>query len=104
MTMELRDEVEREAASVQAAVPQLTDEGVADALTSAADIVETSLDGIAAANAADLDAAENLDEGTRDRLRLDPPRIAELAQQLRELAALPPLERLEDEWTLENGL
>jgi glutamate-5-semialdehyde dehydrogenase len=104
MTMELRDQVEREAAAVQAAVPQLTDEGVASALSSAADLVEGSTGRIAEASAADVEAARDLDEGTRDRLRLDPPRIAELAQQLRELAALPPLDRVEDEWTLENGL
>jgi glutamate-5-semialdehyde dehydrogenase len=104
MTMELRDDIEREAAAVQAAVPRLTDEGVATALSSAADLVEGSIDRIAEANAADVDAAAGLDEGTRDRLRLDAPRIAELAQQLRELAALPPLDRIEDEWALENGL
>jgi glutamate-5-semialdehyde dehydrogenase len=104
MTMELRDQVEREAAAVQAAVPQLTDDGVANALSSAADLVEGSTARIAEANAADVEAAADLDEGTRDRLRLDPPRIAELAQQLRELAALPPLDRIEDEWTLDNGL
>jgi glutamate-5-semialdehyde dehydrogenase len=104
MTMELRDQVEREAAAVQAAVPQLTDDGVANALSSAADLVEGSTARIAEANAADVEAAADLDEGTRDRLRLDAPRIAELAQQLRELAALPPLDRIEDEWTLDNGL
>jgi glutamate-5-semialdehyde dehydrogenase len=104
MTMELRDQVEREAAAVQAAVPQLTDEGVAKALWSAADLVDASTGRIAEANAADVEAAVDLDEGTRDRLRLDAPRIGELAQQLRELAALPALERLEDEWTLDNGL
>jgi glutamate-5-semialdehyde dehydrogenase len=104
MTMELRDQVEQEAAAVQAAVPQLTDEGVATALSSAADLVEDSIERIAEANAADVEAASDLDEGTRDRLRLDAPRIAELARQLRELAALPPLDRVEEEWTLENGL
>jgi glutamate-5-semialdehyde dehydrogenase len=104
MTMELRDQVEREAAAVQTAVPQLTDEGVANALSAAAGLVESSTGRIAEANAADVEAAKDLDEGTRDRLRLDPPRIAELAQQLRDLAALPPLDRVEEEWTLENGL
>jgi len=102
--MALRDQVEQEAAAVQAAVPQLTDEGVASALSSAADLVEDSIERIAEANAADVEAANDLDEGTRDRLRLDAPRIAELARQLRELAALPPLVRVEEEWTLDNGL
>jgi glutamate-5-semialdehyde dehydrogenase len=104
MTMTLRDEVEREAAAVQAAVPQLSDAGVAQALDSAARLVEESADRIAAVNAADVDAARDLDEGALDRLRLDEPRILELAAQLRELAALPPLERVEDAWTLDNGL
>jgi glutamate-5-semialdehyde dehydrogenase len=104
MTMGLRTQVEQEAAAVQAAVPQLTDDGVANALSSAAQLVESSSERLAEANAADVDAAKDLDEGTRDRLRLDAPRIAELARQLRELAELPPLERVEDEWTLENGL
>jgi glutamate-5-semialdehyde dehydrogenase len=104
MSMELRDQVEHEAAAVQAAVPQLTDEGVANALSLAADLVEGAIDRIVEANAADVEAAKNLDEGTRDRLRLDAPRIGELAQQLRELATLPPLDRVEEEWTLENGL
>src|SRR5207247_7053400 len=58
---------------------------------------------IAAANAEDVEAAE-LDEGALDRLRLDDARIAALGEQLSELAALPPLERDEDGWMLENGL
>jgi glutamate-5-semialdehyde dehydrogenase len=36
----------------------------------------------------------------RDRLRLD---VESVAAQLEQLAALPPLERVEDTWTLENG-
>ena len=39
--MELRTQVEQEAAAVQAAVPQLTDDGVANALSSAAQLVES---------------------------------------------------------------
>jgi glutamate-5-semialdehyde dehydrogenase len=60
-------------------------------------------DAIAAANAEDVRAA-SLDEGALDRLRLDDARIAALGAQLAELAALPPLERAEDAWELENGL
>src|SRR5207249_8542033 len=53
---------------------------------------------------ADVDAAVGLDEGSLDRLRLDDVRIAALAGELAQLAALPPLERNEDRWELENGL
>src|SRR5207249_5014825 len=53
---------------------------------------------------ADVDAAVGLDEGSLDRLRLDDVRIAALAGQLAQLAALPPLERDEGGWQLENGL
>src|SRR5437763_13961605 len=104
MTVERRDAVEQEARAVQSAVPQLDDEGVARALQAAADLVQSSAAGLAAANAEDVDGARDLDEGMLDRLRLDEPRIADIARQLRELAALPPLERVEDEWVLDNGL
>ena len=99
----MRDAIEREAAEAHAAVSQLTDAGVARALERAATFVEERRDAIAAANAEDLRAAE-LDEGALDRLRLDDARITALGAQLAELAALPPLERAEDAWQLENGL
>ena len=73
------------------------------ALERAAALVEERHDAIAAANAEDVRAA-NLDEGALDRLRLDDARIAALGAQLAELAALPPLERAEDAWELDNGL
>ncbi|MCW2975503.1 MAG: Gamma-glutamyl phosphate reductase [Actinomycetia bacterium] len=99
----LRDQVQREAAAAHAAVPQLTDEAVARALELAAGLVEERHDAIAQANAADVAAAE-LDEGALDRLRLDDARIAALGEQLAQLAALPPLEREDESWELENGL
>ena len=53
----------------------------------------------------DLDAAAGeLDEGALDRLRLDDGRLDAIADQLRELAALPPLEREISSWRLPNGL
>src|SRR6185312_8834587 len=55
-------------------------------------------------NGVDLDAAAGLDEGSLDRLRLDDSRIAALRDQLAELAALPPLDRDESGWELDNGL
>jgi glutamate-5-semialdehyde dehydrogenase len=99
----MRAEIEREAQEAAAAVEQLSDDGVRHALELAAELVATRHDAIAAANADDVRAA-TLDEGALDRLRLDDARIAALGAQLAELAALPPLERAEDAWELENGL
>jgi glutamate-5-semialdehyde dehydrogenase len=103
MSEMLREQVKREAAAAHAAVPQLTDEAVARALELAAGLVGERRDAIAEANAADV-AAADLDEGALDRLRLDDARIAALGEQLAQLAALPPLEREDESWKLENGL
>jgi glutamate-5-semialdehyde dehydrogenase len=102
--MSLREQLEREAAAAAAAVPLLKDDAVTDALERAARLVAERREEIAAANAADVDAAGGLDPGSLDRLRLDASRIDALAEQLAQLAALPPLERDEDAWQLENGL
>ncbi|HEY8315750.1 MAG TPA: aldehyde dehydrogenase family protein, partial [Gaiellaceae bacterium] len=99
----MRAAIEREAAQAAAAVAQLTDEAVTRALERAAGLVREQHDAIATANAEDVRAAQ-LDEGALDRLRLDDERIGALGAQLAELAALPPLERDEDGWQLENGL
>ena len=99
----MREQVEREAAAAADAVAALSDDSVTRALERASVLVEEQHDAIAAANAEDVRAA-NLDEGALDRLRLDDERIAALGAQLSELAALPPLERAEDAWELENGL
>jgi glutamate-5-semialdehyde dehydrogenase len=99
----MREQVEREAAAAADAVATLSDEGVTRALERASVLVEERHDAIAAANADDVRAA-TLDEGALDRLRLDDERISALGAQLSELAALPPLERAEDAWELENGL
>jgi glutamate-5-semialdehyde dehydrogenase len=102
--MSLRAQLEQEAAAAAAAVPFLRDDAVTAALERAAQLVGERRDPIAAANDADLEAAAGLDAGSLDRLRLDPARIDALAGQLGELAALPPLERDEDAWRLDNGL
>ena len=99
----MREQVEQEAAAAADAVAALSDDSVTRALERASVLVEEQHDAIAAANAEDVRAA-NLDEGALDRLRLDDERIAALSAQLSELAALPPLERAEDAWELENGL
>jgi glutamate-5-semialdehyde dehydrogenase len=102
--MSLRAQLEQEAAAAAAAVPFLRDDAVTAALERAAQLVGERRDAIAAANDADLEAAAGLDAGSLDRLRLDPARIDALGEQLGELAALPPLERDEDGWRLDNGL
>jgi glutamate-5-semialdehyde dehydrogenase len=99
----LKEQLEREASAANDAVGLLTDDGVARALEHAAALVGERRDAIAAANAEDVAAAQ-LDEGAVDRLRLDEARIDALAEQLSQLAALPPLERDEDGWELDNGL
>jgi glutamate-5-semialdehyde dehydrogenase len=102
--MPLRDELEREATAAAAAVPLLEDDAVTRALERAADFVDARRAAIAEANAADVENAAGLDEGSLDRLRLDERRIDGLAEQLAQLATLPPLEREEDDWQLDNGL
>jgi len=96
----IRAQVEDEARAAHEAVAALDDDGVTRALGRAAELVVERADAVAEANAADLAAGVDLDEGLRDRLRLD---VAVLAEQLAELAALPPLERLEESWTVEDG-
>jgi glutamate-5-semialdehyde dehydrogenase len=100
----LREQLEREAEAAAATVALLADEAVTHALERAAELVEARREAVAEANAADVDNASGLDEGSLDRLRLDDPRIDALAEQLAQLATLPPLERDEDGWQLDNGL
>lgn len=96
----IRDQIASEARAAHASVPALSDDGVARALARAADLVYERRDAIARANAADLEAAVDLDEGLRDRLRLD---VDALAVQLAQLAELPPLARVEDTWMIDHG-
>jgi glutamate-5-semialdehyde dehydrogenase len=100
----MREQIEAEARAAAAAASALTDDAVSVALATAGGMVDEHADEIAAANALDIEAAAELDEGTRDRLRLDDARIAAIADQLRDLAELPPLDRVEDAWLLANGL
>jgi len=100
----MREQIEAEARAAAAAVGALTDDAVSVALATAGGMVGERADEIAAANALDMRAAAQLDEGTRDRLRLDEARIAAIGDQLQELAELPPLDRVEDAWLLANGL
>src|SRR5438105_3230426 len=104
-TLSLYEALEREATAANAALAALNDDAVAAALAEAGSLVGLRTEELLAANEADVEAAsERLDEGALDRLRLDAGRLEAIAEQLRTMAALPPLEREIDSWTLPNGL
>jgi len=73
------------------AVAALSTEAKNALLRAMADALEADADAILAANAEDLRAAEAKGTGSAmlDRLKLDPQRLAGIAQALREVAALP---------------
>src|SRR3954471_14059482 len=78
-----------------------------DALHAIADALEARTEEIVEANARDLEAGrENgLSEALLDRLLLDPARIAAIAEQVRDIAALPdPVGEVIDGFRLPNGL
>ena len=101
----IREQLEREAREAAAALPLLTDELVERALAGAGELLRERAATVLGANGEDVSAAAGrLDEGALDRLRLDEPRLDAIAEQLRSLSQLPPLERLISSWTLDNGL
>jgi glutamate-5-semialdehyde dehydrogenase len=101
----IREQLEREAREAAAALPLLTDELVERALADAGELLRERADAVLAANGEDVAAGGGpLDEGALDRLRLDDRRLDGIAEQLRSLSKLPPLERLISSWTLDNGL
>ncbi len=101
----LRDDVAAEALEANRAASSLTDDAVAAALAAASALVLEKRAEILAANEADYEAAKDkLDEGMLDRLRLDDARVQALAEQVDAVAAIEPLEREIDSWTLANGL
>src|SRR5581483_6543522 len=95
--------VRQEALAAREALAQLTDARVDAGLDRVVELLSERAESILAANAADLDAAD-LDEGARDRLRLDEGRLGAIADGVRATRALQPLEREVRTWTLENGL
>ena len=104
-TVDLRANVEEEALEANRAARHLTDDSVTTALTETASRVLERRAEILEANAADCEAAAGrLDEGMLDRLRLDDKRVQGLAAQVEAVAAVEPLEREIDSWTLANGL
>ena len=104
-TVTLREDVEREALEANRATAQLTDEAVEAAL-------DQGRRSRARAPGRDprrergglRGGGGRLDEGMLDRLRLDDARVEALAKQVEAVAAIAPLEREIDSWTLPNGL
>ncbi len=75
-----------------------------DLLLAIADAIEEQEQSILAANRADV-ANSGLEGAMRDRLLLTPARIKEMAQGVRDVAALPdPIGETLAEWTKSNGL
>ncbi|HVC86300.1 MAG TPA: aldehyde dehydrogenase family protein [Gaiellaceae bacterium] len=94
-----------EAQEARAAAALLRDDAVDEALRAAARRLESERRRVLDANAGDVDAAKSrLDEGALDRLALDEARLADIGRQLLAMAAMPPLERDLETWTLQNGL
>ena len=96
--------VRREALAAREALARLDDVSLDAALARAIELLEERAEAVLAANALDLEAAVDLDEGARDRLRLDSPRLDSIAEGIRATRALPPIERNVRAWALENGL
>jgi glutamate-5-semialdehyde dehydrogenase len=94
----------RAAARVLATAPSGSKD---DALQRAAAALESASGELLAANAADLDRAgrDGVGPTALDRLRLDEPRIAQMAAGLRAVAGLPdPVGEVVDGWVRPNGL
>jgi len=76
-------------------------------LNEMADALERNLDVILEANAKDMENAEdnNLTSALKDRLLLNKKRVLDMANSVREIAALKdPVGRVLDGWVLDNGL
>src|SRR5215210_6803874 len=102
---DVREQLQREARDAAAALPALSDDSVTAALGELGVLLRERAAAVLAANRADVGAAEGrLDAGALDRLRLDDARLAAIGGQVRELAALPALERDVAEWTADGGL
>ena len=95
-------------ASVAARALATASTGAKDAaLHAAADVLEDRTSEILAANVEDLEAAaaDGMEAGPLDRLRLNEARIAAMAAGLRNVAALPdPVGEVLDGWVRPNGL
>jgi glutamate-5-semialdehyde dehydrogenase len=86
------DEVRETARAARSAVDAMaaaSEEALDRALVEIADRLRSESEPILAANAEDLDAAADLTGALRDRLRLDPERLAAIEAQVRALAEMP---------------
>src|SRR6185437_14627360 len=98
-----REKLER-ACAAAARLAQFSTPEKDSLLRTMADTIEANEVAILAANAEDLERS-NLEGATRDRLLLTPGRIQDIAQAVREVAALPdPIGEVIEEWTRPNGL
>ena len=87
------------------AASSLTDDAVAAALAAAASLVSSAaLRSFPRMRPTTRRRRGQLDEGMLDRLRLDDKGMEALAEQVEAVAAIDPLEREIDSWTLPNGL
>ncbi len=92
------------ARAASALVAQLSTEQKNDLLLEIANALEVQAPQILRANAQDT-ASSGLSGAMRDRLLLTPERIREMANAVRDVAALPdPANELIEEWTRPNGL
>jgi glutamate-5-semialdehyde dehydrogenase len=86
------EQVRQAAEAARSAVDAMaaaSDDELTSALTGIADRLRSESDAILEANAEDLEGATDLPDAMRDRLRLDPDRIAGIERQVRALAELP---------------
>jgi glutamate-5-semialdehyde dehydrogenase len=97
--------VETEAKAARAALAQLDQRRVDEALRRAAVLLRERQSVVLAANQADVhEASSRVDEGALDRLRLDDARVEAMVAGLEATALLPPIEREVSAWRLANGL
>ncbi|TVQ37073.1 MAG: glutamate-5-semialdehyde dehydrogenase [Geminicoccaceae bacterium] len=100
-------ELGRAAKAAAGALARATTDAKNDALRAAARALRARETGILQANAQDLEAgaAAGLGAAVLDRLRLDPKRLAAMAEGIEAVAALPdPVGRVLAGWTRPNGL
>ena len=100
-------EMGRRAAAVKTMLQGMSPQQKMEALSVAADCLEGSCDKILKANETDLEAARanGMSEGLLDRLRLSDKRIADMAEGLRQIAALPDcIGECMEEFERPNGL
>ncbi|MBI3291616.1 MAG: glutamate-5-semialdehyde dehydrogenase [Elusimicrobia bacterium] len=107
---ELKEEIIRQAALAKRAshrLATLSSEAKSQALTAMAQAIEAAAGEVLFRNEIDVEAAKEAKLSTAliDRLTLNARRVREMAQGLREIAALPdPVGEIISEWTQPNGL